>query len=131
MAFTSSAAPLLQQMSAGDRAVLYVTRGAVHNPTRDIARLAGLVTVDGQSAHRRPVVIAGRQFIWQLPIRIEVALPERDGPPVQPLVDHLSFVHKTSAWGQYFRNSPKPINADDFAVLAGAIRSFAAELPSR
>ena len=130
MAFPDSAAPRLRAMSAGDRAVLYVTRGAFHNPSRDVARLAGLVTVAGTPTRRRSVTSAGREFIWQAPITVEVALPERVGPPVHPLVDRLSFVHNRSAWGQYFRKSPKLLTTRDFAVLAGAVRAFARELSS-
>ena len=47
MAFPKAARRRIREMGRGDRAVLYVTRGAFHNPTRDEARLGGLATVLG------------------------------------------------------------------------------------
>ena len=59
MAFADHAAGRIRPMAAGDTAVLYVTRGAHHNPTRDVARLAGIATVVGHLAREpKPIEIA-------------------------------------------------------------------------
>jgi hypothetical protein len=121
MAFTTAASAHLRGMAKGDRAVLYVTRGAYHNPTKDASKLAGLVTVLDTPMLGAPVVIGGREFPWSVPILADLVLPERQGPEVLPLVSRLSFVGNRSAWGQYFRTSPKRISLSDFEVLAAAI----------
>ena len=123
VAFPESASARIGSMAEGDRAVLYVTRGAFHNPTRDEARLAGLATVQG-SPEAASVTIAGRDFVWKLPIRIEKILPERTGPSVKPLASRLEMVKKPEVWGQYFRSSPIRISVKDYSLLARAIDSF-------
>lgn len=129
MAFPATAGPRLDAMGHGDLAVLYVTRTAFNNPTRDVSRLAGLVTVRGTPGHGRPVFIARREFTWTVPIDIDVTLPERLGPEVYPLVPRLSFVSNKRAWGQYFRTSPRRIESADFDILAAAVREAAAAPP--
>lgn len=124
MAFADHADRDVARMRPGDRAVLYLTRGAFHNPTRDRARLAGLATVTG-APHRRRATIAGREFTWQVPIRIDLLLPERAGPEVAPLAPQLSFVRRPEVWGQYFRRSPRPLTDTDFALLAAAVEDAA------
>ncbi len=121
MAFPATAAPRLKAMEEGDRVVLYVTRGAFHNSTKDVARLAGLATVLGTPLSGSPVSIAGRDFTWTVPIRTDVQLPERTGPEVRPLVPRLSFVGNQAAWGQYFRGSPLRVSEEDFQVLESAV----------
>jgi hypothetical protein len=123
MAF-SRAGVRAEAMREGDRAVLYVARGAFHNPTRDTAHLAGLATVTGQ-ATSTAVEIGGRRFPVSVPIRIDLLLPERTGPEVAPLADRLSFVKRAEVWGVYFRNSPKRLAETDFRILAGAVSAFA------
>lgn len=60
MAFPSAAAARARRIRAGDRAVLYTSRGAFHNPTRDEARLVGLATVTGACEACEAIEIAGR-----------------------------------------------------------------------
>ena len=128
MASADRAPGRLRPMGEGDRAVLYVTRGAYHNPPRDLARLGGLATVlDEPARRRRPVVIGGREFVWTVPIRVDVALPEREGPEVQPMTPKLSFVKRPEVWGMYFRNSPKQIPKKDFALLERAVHNYEKE----
>jgi hypothetical protein len=62
MAFPPSAAAQTRRTAHGDRAVLYTTRGAYHNPTRDHARLGGLATVTGSCEPAEGLEIAGREF---------------------------------------------------------------------
>lgn len=47
MAFPTSAATKPKRIRKGDQAVLYTSRGAFHNPTRDEARLVGLAAATG------------------------------------------------------------------------------------
>lgn len=124
MAFAAHAAVRVGRMSPGDKAVLFVTRGAFHNPNRDESRLAGIVEVSSAVGKKRAVTIAGRKFdtyVDFLPRRI---LPEREGPPVKTLVHDLERVKRADAWGHYFRNSPIEISRADFMILARAIRAW-------
>lgn len=129
MAFRASARRALG-IQPGDLAVLHVSRGAFHNPTRDISRLAGIVEVTSPVVAGDPVTIADREFSLVCHIRPLVVLPEREGPEVKPLATRLSFVKRPEVWGHYFRNSPAPISAGDYNVLAEAIEQWQAGHPS-
>lgn len=128
MAFTASGGRRLSSLGPGDRAVLYVARGAFHNPTRDRSRLAGLVEVTGIPVTDAPVVIAGRRYPVTVAIRPLVVLPERAGPPVADLVADLKLVCRPEAWGMYFRTSPIRVSDGDFTVLEAAVRRAAAQV---
>lgn len=122
MAFAEHATGRIRPMTAGDTAVLYVTRGAHHNPTRDVARLAGTATV--VDAPKRPdvhVELAGRTFPWTVPIRIDLLHGLRNGPPVTDLTDQLELVRKPATWGAYFRQSPIRVSEADWNRMVDAI----------
>lgn len=112
----------LTTMRAGDRAVLYTSRGAFHNPTRDEARPVGLATVQGDPAQADQAVGFGdREFTWACPIGIDLLLPERTGASGRDLVPTLDLVKKPHVWSSYFHQSPIRIGPDDFARMAGAL----------
>ncbi|MBY5162099.1 EVE domain-containing protein [Salsipaludibacter albus] len=122
MAFPEHAAGRISRMEPGDRAILYVTRGAFHNPTRDRAHLAGVtrVTSDPRQVDDA-LVIAGRDFTWTVGHEPEMLMDERHGPHVRPLVERLEMVRRPESWGSYFRASPIEISADDFDLLRNAV----------
>ena len=124
MAFPQHADRRVQRLAAGDRAVLYVTRGAFHNPTRDRARLAGVVTLASAVRAAEPVIIAGQPFAWLCDIEIDIVLREREGPEVHRLADKLELVRRPEAWGQYFRQSPISVTEGDFRRLEAAVAAF-------
>ena len=112
----------LAGMRSGDRAVLYTTRGAFHNPTRDEARLVGLATVKtNPSQMDSPVMFGDREFPWAGPISIDLLLPERTGASVRDLVARLDLVKKPHAWSSYFRQSPIRIGRADFDRMKQAL----------
>jgi hypothetical protein len=132
MAWTEASARRAEQIRPGDRLVLYVARGAFHNPTRDESQLIGLAEVTSPVRRLpRPVRIAGRSFVCGCDLRLEIVLPERRGAPVRPLVPKLSFVRRKEVWGQYFRSGLIRVPPGDLAVLETAVRRAAAELRSR
>jgi hypothetical protein len=131
MAWTEASARRAERIRPGDRLVLYVARGAFHNPTRDESQLVGLAEVVGPVRRfPRPVRIAGRSFVCGCDLRLEVVLPERRGVPVRPLVPRLSFVRREEVWGQYFRSGLVRVPPKDLQVLAEAVRQAAARVPS-
>lgn len=124
MAFAEHVRTRARRIQAGDRAVLYVSRGAHHNPTRDRSRLRGLVTVTSDCQDGKAVRIANRDFTMTCEIKPELLHPERSGPEVRELVEDLDVVRRTDVWGQYFRNSPIEVSSEDFSRLAQAVRNW-------
>lgn len=124
MAFPSSAASRARRIQKGDRAVLYTSRGAYHNPNKDEARLAGLATVTGPCEPVERLEIAGREFTWACPIRVDTQLPEREGPVVREVASQLELVKRPEVWGQYFRGSPCEIGEHDWQLLASTLRQW-------
>jgi hypothetical protein len=124
MAFPTSAAGRVAGMGPGDRAVLYLARGAFHNPTRDVSRLGGLASVTGPLRHGRPVEIARREFEWFVAIDPEMVLPERHGPEVRALASRLTLVKRPEVWGQYFRTTPIEVGEKDFEVMAEMVEGW-------
>ena len=122
MAFTSRAAARARRIDVGDGLVLYVTRGAFHNPTRDRSQIAGLATV--ATPVRRlapPVEIGGRAFAGGCDIGVEIVLPERQGIAFEPLISKLTFIRRKDVWGQYLRAGLVALPPSDFQVIRGAI----------
>jgi hypothetical protein len=116
----------LTTMRAGGRAVLYTSRGAFHNPTRDEARLVGLATVQAAPTPAdQPVAFGDRQFTWACPISIDLLLPERTGASVRDLVPTLDLVKKPHAWSSYFRQSPVKVSEADFERMVTALTAHA------
>jgi hypothetical protein len=122
MAWTEASARRASRIRPGDRMVLYVARGAFHNPTRDESQLLGLAKVASPVRRfRRPVELAGRRFVCGCDLRLELVLPGRHGVPVRPLVERLSFVKRKEVWGQYFRSGLVQVPTQDLHVMATAI----------
>ncbi len=123
MAWTEASATRASRIRPGDRMILYVARGAFHNPTRDESQLIGVAEVTTPVRRfGRPVELAGRRFVCGCDLRIEIALPERAGVPVRPLVDRLAIVKRKDAWGQYFRSGLIRIPEPDLQTMANAIQ---------
>ncbi len=128
MAWTEASARRAAQIRPGDALVLYVARGAFHNPTRDESRLVALAEVTTPVRRlRQPVELAGRTFVVGCDLRFEARLPERGGVPVRPLVPRLSFVRRKEVWGQYFRSGLVRVPPEDLEVLARAVREAASD----
>jgi hypothetical protein len=76
---------LRQARATDSQVVMYVARGAFHNPTRDRSQLAGLAKVTSPVRQlRRPVKIADREFVCACSLRLGAVLPERGGVPWNP-----------------------------------------------
>jgi hypothetical protein len=122
MAFSEGLAKRATKIRVGDTLLLYVTRGAFHNPTRDRSQLVGVATVRSPARRlSRPVFIAGRDFVATCRIQVETTLPERGGVPFEPLVQRMTFIRRKDAWGQYLRAGLIALPPDDFKVLSDAI----------
>ena len=124
MAFAESQAGRASQVQVGDKAILYVSRGAFRNPTRDRTRLAGTVEITGPLKSGKSVMIGDREFSSFVSFEVVQVLPERKGPDVGKLVEKLERVKNPQAWGHYFRQSPIKLSRRDFKVFDKAVRAW-------
>lgn len=128
MAFSPGLSRRAARIQPGDSLVLYVTRGAFHNPTRDRSQIAGLASVKSPVTRlRKPVVMGGREFTSACDLEIEIVLPERQGLAVAPLVGQLSFVKRKEVWGGYLRSGLVQLPDRDFRTLTKALRRVAGQ----
>lgn len=126
MAWTVASNRRAASLAPGDGLIIYMSRNAFHNPTRDESQLAAVATVLGTTKPlRKRLAFAGREFVATTDVRFEWCLPEREGVAVKPLVPRLSFVRKPHAWGQYFRSGLMEIPARDFSILETVLRDRA------
>jgi hypothetical protein len=126
MAWTEATSARADRVRVGDMCVLYVTRGAYHNPTRDEGQLIALARVSSRPSRlARPLVIAGKKFVTACDLRLTNLLPQREGVSVRPLVEKLSFVRRKDVWGQYFRSALIEVSSEDFEVMAEPVRAAA------
>lgn len=123
MAWTVASSRRAALLAPGDDLVLYVSRNAFHNPSRDESQLVALATAHTELKRlKQPMALAGREFITTTGVRFSLQLPEREGVAIKPLVPHLSFVRRPEVWGMYFRSGLIEIPEDDFSILKDAIR---------
>jgi hypothetical protein len=65
------------------------------------------------------------------PFRLDVDFLPAEPAPVKPLLPALSFIRSKTHWGAAFRFGVVRVPANDFAVIAAAMkRSFAADFPA-
>lgn len=114
-------------LKTNDRVVLYVTRGARHNPTKDRARIVGVgrLTADLSAS---PRTIAGVRYPRTCPLDLTEKFGLDDGPEFAPLVEHLSFIKNKPAWSAYVRRTVVRLPDDDFRLMAEACGQVAMEM---
>jgi hypothetical protein len=125
-AFSEGMARRARRIQPSDRLVLYLARGAFHNPTRDRSQLGGLATVTTPLERLARVLrIADREFAWACDLRLDVVLREREGIPIQSLVPRLSFLQGRQQWGVSFRPGLIQLPDADLKLITTAIRNAA------
>jgi hypothetical protein len=118
MAFPATPRAELAALTAGDRLLLYATRGAWGNPTRDRGRVIGTATV--RSAVRaldETLEIADRSFHSGCDLRIDGLVPYPGGVELQPLVGRLAAFPKPAAWSVYLRRALLQFPQQDVDVI--------------
>jgi hypothetical protein len=127
MAFSKGLASRAGKIQVGDQLVLYVTRDAFHNPSRDRSQLAGIATVTSPVRRlREPISIAGREFAVACGIDVVASLPEREGVPFDTFIQRMDFIRRKDVWGQYLRAGLIALTPKDFKALREAISRGAA-----
>jgi len=128
MAFTEGLCRRAADIRPMDQIVLYMSRAAFHNPTRDRSQLIGLART-GTSVGRmkQDVRIGDRVYVCGCKLLFDLLLPEREGVPADRLIPRLSFVRKPDQWGHCLRSGLIRLTQKDFALLAREVRRHADE----
>jgi len=106
----------------GDRIVLYVTRGAYHNPTRDRSQVIGLAEATGRPSIGR-IEVAGRSYGKSFGLRLDDIADIGRGLPFEPLVPRLGFIANKASWGGALRRPVVKLPESDFSVIESAFRA--------
>lgn len=128
MAFTASRAPLASRLQPGDQLLLYLSRGALHNPTRDRGRIIGRALVDGPVMPLRDSLwLGGREFVVGCARSIQGLAPFQRGVELAPLVRRLRTFPNKRAWSARMRQPLVRVADEDIPVLASALRAVEAD----
>lgn len=105
----------LQKLHAGDRVVIYSPRTAYP----DGAPLQCFTAIG--------VVRSGEVYQVEMapdfkPYRVDVDFADCREAPIQPLIERLSFIKSKTHWGAAFRFGYLKVPAEDFALIASAMK---------
>jgi hypothetical protein len=103
------------RMRAGDRIAMYSPRVAYPDGTPLQCFTAIGVVLSG-TAYQVEMALDFR------PWRIDVAFAPCREVPIRPLIDRLSFIRSKTQWGAAFRFGYLKVPAEDFALIASAMR---------
>lgn len=105
MAFPSAARHEVAALDVGDELLLYTTRGAYKNPTRDRGRVIGTATVRSPVARlTEPVRFGDREFPVGCDLDLGPLAPWGEGVELHPLLPRLeSFAGVGSVWSTRLR----------------------------
>ena len=123
MAFTAHRVRALAAVQVGDDLLVYTTRGAFHNPTRDRGRVVGraLVATDVRRL-AGPVTIAGREFTHGCGLRVLELAPLGSGVELAPLIPELSSFPNKRGWAMRLRRPPAHADRRGCAAASGSPR---------
>ncbi|MWA01953.1 hypothetical protein F8568_016545 [Actinomadura sp. LD22] len=126
MAFPATARAEVDRLAEGDELLIYATRGAFGNPTRDRGRVIGrAVATSGVAVLDEPVVFGERAFPRGCDLRVESLAPWGGGPELRPLVDRLEAFPDARSWSVRLRRPLLRLPAPDAELLKAALDPFA------
>lgn len=118
MAFPATARPEVAELRPGDELLVYTTRGAYRNPTRDRGRVVGRAVVTSQvRTLAEPVEIAGRSYPTGCGLRVDRLAPWGSGVELQPLVSELAAFPDPASWSIMLRRALLRLPESDAALL--------------
>lgn len=119
MAFPERRGGDARRLRAGDRLLLYTTRGCFGNPTRDRGRIiAAAAAASGVQHDDAPVRFAERTYPWRCALHIDRLAPFRTGAVLADHVDRLHAFPNKTAWSVYLRRPLVPLDDHDYGLLA-------------
>lgn len=105
----------VQQLRAGDRIAMYSPRTAYpHGAPLQCFTAIGVVT----SGELYQVEMAPDFHPWRVDVEFAACREAR----IQSLIERLSFIRRKTHWGAAFRFGYLKVSADDFALIASAMR---------
>jgi len=122
-AFVAGRESQASRLEVGDVLLLYTTRGAWHNPTRDRGQIIGEATVTGppeRFAH--PIQVAGREFSLGLCLDVDAVTPCRQGVDLAALVPQLSMFPNPNTWSVRLRTSLLHVPPADHRLIRKRLR---------
>lgn len=123
-AFPEGRAGQASALREGDTLLLYSTRGAWHNPTRDRGRIIGEAKVSSPVRNlRKPVDIAGRQFHSGCRLEIGPVAPYGQGVDLAGLVSQLAMFPQKGTWSVRLRNSIVMVPPADLTLIRERMRA--------
>jgi hypothetical protein len=118
MAFPATSRSEVAALRPGDELLIYTTRGAYRNPTRDRGRVIGRAVVTSQPRPLdEPVVIAGRSFPTGCDLRLDTLADWGTGVNLKSLVSELSVFPNPAAWSIMLRRPLLRLPAEDAAKI--------------
>ena len=123
MAFAPSRIDAIDTLTAGNRLVLYTTRGCFRNPTRDRGRVIGTATATSQ-VHElgTAVTFRDRAYTRGCTLRIERLAPVDRGPELAGIVGTLGTFPES--WRIHIRRTLIPLDERDFMTLEQSLASI-------
>ncbi len=118
------------ELRVGDQVLLYSTRGAFKNPTRDEPQIFAAGFFASRVEHSR-VAVAGETFTKWCRLEITHLLPPREGIGFRPFVPRLRFIKNKETWPAALRRTLIRLPERDFKVLARALEREATSRSSR
>ncbi|WP_182885197.1 hypothetical protein [Microbispora sp. H10885] len=126
MAFPPTSRSEIAQVRPGDELLIYTTRGAYRNPTRDRGRIIGhaVVTSDVRRLDK-PVHIGGRDYPTGCELNIDRLAPWGRGVELQPLVARLDAFPNPAAWSIKLRRALLRLPEKDAVLILDLLAPLA------
>ena len=129
MAFPPYRRSAAQRLQPGDPLLLYVTRGAFHNPTRDRGRVIGVASVASPVVDLDdPLTLVGRTFTTGCRLDLKLLCPRGEGVELAPLVEELSAFPIKHAWSAVLRRAIVPLPQGDATRIKRLLAQKATEV---
>jgi hypothetical protein len=128
MAFPATSRAEVNRLAVGDELLIYTTRGAYRNPTRDRGRVIGTASVASAVEQLdAPVEFGGREFPRGCAITVTSLVPWGDGVELQPLVDRLAAFPNPRAWSIQLRRPLLHLPRRDAELIGERLTARAGE----
>ncbi|MFC5747974.1 hypothetical protein [Actinomadura rugatobispora] len=129
MAFPRTARAEIERLTVGDELLIYATRGAFGNPTRDRGRVIGRAVVRSEvAALEQPVKFGEREFPRGCDLEVEALAPWGSGVELRPLVERLEAFPDTKSWSVRLRRPLLHLPQGDAELIGDALGPLAGAL---